>query len=576
MANATHSNEDANEELPFEENFIEQAEYIRADKFLELAIDHPEEGVIVKKLMGGGAKLLVGPRGCGKSTLMLKAFYTMLNQSDPQSLPVYVNFKLALKLEPFYVKGANAPYWFKKWLILKIFQATNQTFEAAKNITAPDGFPSNRVISKLVSLLEANEADNDKFEVFTLEFLVDFLERAVNENALVRCVLLIDDAAHSFSEKQQQDFFDFFRALKSRLISPKAAIYPGVTSHSPSFHVGHDAEQIDAWIKPVGRDYEIFMVSMAEKRFAGTNINVVSRNVDDILFLAYSAFGIPRGFLGMLRAIYNSPAAYITNEGTLSKSKVLQLARSGRDMSHAVYESLPAKMPSYKSYVENGSRIYQALLSKVKTYNSTKEIGSQALQFGIHSPIGADFEKVFGFLQYSGLIMPAGTTLRGIKGSFEIFDLHLGDLVADNIIVGRRTKSSTQFLEAIRSTKHQAWPRLTEAAILESTGIATKDFQLSLPQCHACGAPRSNPEARFCSSCGAQLKPSSTYETLVQRDISVLPLSPRILKRIKENSHMRKVSDILIDSSREQLRGIKYIGEVRARKIVGLAEEYVS
>lgn len=573
---ASHIFEAADEELPLEENFIEQAEYIKADKFLELAIDHPEESSILKKLMGGGAKLLVGPRGCGKSTLMLKAFHTMLHNDDSQSLPIYVNFKLALKLEPFYVKGANAPYWFKKWLSLKILQATVETFNVKKTIFAPSDFPKYDIISKKILELETGNIDNDELERFSIEYLIEILERTVNENSLSRCVILIDDAAHSFAEKQQEDFFDFFRSIKSRLISPKAAIYPGVTSHSPSFHVGHDAEQIDAWVKPTGESYEKFMLSLAEKRFYSTGIDLVAKNREDIIFLSYASFGIPRGFLSMLRNIYNSPKSFLNTDGVLNRAKVLQLSKSGRDMAHAVYDSLSVKMPSYKSYVEIGSRVYQAILTQMKAYNTGKDPRKHALQFGIREPLSADIEKVFGFLQYSGLIMPAGITLKGEKGTFAVYDTHIGDLIVDNIIVGQRTKSVKLFLEAIRGTKHQAWPKISENGVFEAVEISTLDFKLSLPHCHACGAPRVNPEARFCSNCGAQLKPSSTYEALVQQDISVLPISKRLEKRIKQNSHIRKVQDILIDTSREQLRGIKYIGETRARNIVSLAEEHVS
>lgn len=110
-----NSTTESDDELPFEVNFIEQAEYIDTEKFIELTIEHPKEESILRKLMGGGAKLLIGPRGCGKSTLMLKAFNKMVNSLSTQALPVYVNFKLALKIEPLYSKGANAPFWFKGW-----------------------------------------------------------------------------------------------------------------------------------------------------------------------------------------------------------------------------------------------------------------------------------------------------------------------------------------------------------------------------------------------------------------------------------------------------------------------------
>ena len=48
-----------------------------------------------------------------------------------------------------------------------------------------------------------------------------------------RAVLLMDDAAHAFMQQQQREFFEVFRALRSRTVACKAAIYPGVTSYSP-------------------------------------------------------------------------------------------------------------------------------------------------------------------------------------------------------------------------------------------------------------------------------------------------------------------------------------------------------
>ena len=36
-------NDEPNEALPFEENFIEQAEYIDRERFLKLAAEHPHE-----------------------------------------------------------------------------------------------------------------------------------------------------------------------------------------------------------------------------------------------------------------------------------------------------------------------------------------------------------------------------------------------------------------------------------------------------------------------------------------------------------------------------------------------------
>ena len=83
MATDAKNSQDLTEELPAEENFIEQAEYIDRDKFISLTAEHPYAAEIMKKLMGGGAKLLIGPRGCGKSTL-LKLIYGLYDLEEGQ------------------------------------------------------------------------------------------------------------------------------------------------------------------------------------------------------------------------------------------------------------------------------------------------------------------------------------------------------------------------------------------------------------------------------------------------------------------------------------------------------------
>ncbi|HCM9501971.1 zinc ribbon domain-containing protein [Enterobacter roggenkampii] len=318
------------------------------------------------------------------------------------------------------------------------------------------------------------------------------------------------------------------------------------------------------------------MLELARKRFEGTPIKLIDDNADDIAFLAYCSFGIPRAFLGMLRVIYNSPESYFNADNSLSKPKILALSRSGKEMSHGVYSSLEAKLPSLKSYVENGEFIYRALLDSIKEFNIGKVRSEQTMQFGIRNPLDPNLEKVMSFYQYAGLIMPIGDYSRGENGVFSVYEVHIGDLVTDNAIVSRRTKSITMFLEVLRAKKHLAWPRMVSTKILEATRLTGADFKISLPQCQNCGTERPTPEAHFCPNCGSRLKSSSAYEHLADQDISVLDISSAMKDRIKKNSQIRKVRDILIDSSREQLMSIKYIKKARAVKIVGAAEEYVS
>ncbi len=568
-------NDDA-DELPFEENFIEQAEYIDPQRFSQLSTQHPDEVGILRKLKGGGAKLLIGPRGCGKSTLMLKAFHEILSDDHILVLPIYVNFKLALKVEPLYSKNANAPFWFRGWLTLRVFDALHDILEQSSDLRAPSGLPARPDIMRLLSLIESGMTSDSEVEKYGVHLLQTIIDSCLQDNNLQRCIILMDDAAHAFSEKQQEDFFDFFRSIKSKTIAPKAAIYPGITSHSPSFQVGHDAEQVDAWVRPIGEQYENFMLEMARKRFEGTQINIVESNADSILFMAYASFGIPRAFLGMLRTIYNNPTSFIGSDRRLLKTKLLAISRSGRDMSNSVYDALESRLPPMSSYIRNGKLIYGVILENIKSYNAGRSIENQALQFGIRKPVDPELEKIFDFFQYSGLASYSGDVSRGENGVFSVYDIHLGELISGNALVGKRTKSIELFLASIRSPKHQAWPRTYSEKILEAAGLTKASFYLSLPQCQVCGTERSSPDARFCFNCGAQLKASSAYEELSGQDISSLPISSAMKRRIREHSQLRKIRDILVDKSREKLMDIPYIKKARATKIVGAAEEFVS
>lgn len=103
-----------------EELFTEQAEYIASADLDNWHIEHPNEKVIMKKLCQGGAKLLTGPRGCGKTTLLLRAHNEMIQKK--RAFSVYVNFKTSLKIEPLYRKNVNGSYWFRQWLLLKVYK----------------------------------------------------------------------------------------------------------------------------------------------------------------------------------------------------------------------------------------------------------------------------------------------------------------------------------------------------------------------------------------------------------------------------------------------------------------------
>lgn len=583
-----NDNSAANEivqEKPLERHFVEQAEYLEEDVFDELNAEHPDEELIVKKLTSGGGKLLVGPRGCGKTTLMLKAYNVALGAEAASTLPIYVNFKFSLKLEPLYTANANASYWFRAWLNLKVAQALFASLNKIEEITEHrldiQGLSRvERMISRIESGdVEASGHHSSRVDApdtgFSSEDLISLILEALEKSGRARCVILMDDAAHAFSQRQQEDFFDFFRQVKRREIAPKAAIYPGITIHSHSFQVGHDAEQIDVWIKPEGDAYERFMMELAEKRFSGVLPRCLVRDPDVIPFLAYASFGIPRSFLNMLREVYDNESGYTLTDGSINKSKALGLSKYARDYAVNVYEALEFKMPIYKNFVHSGSEIFEKISGNLKDFNRVKHITEQALSVGIRRPQPSELEKVLGFLQYAGLMMPRGDSSRGDKGIFDLFVPHFGALISDNSVVGKRTKTISQFVTVFRHRSHQTWPRISPDRLMDF-GTDDKAFSLSLAACQRCGTERLSEHSKFCHNCGTQLKSESLYRELVGQDIDVLKMGPKLASRIKKEAGLLKISDILLDFDRSKLRSVRMIGPIRAARIFSAAEEYMA
>lgn len=552
--------------------YIEQAEYIPPENFLAWTIDHPREQEIIRKLCSGGAKLLVGPRGCGKTTLMLKSWHKMAGDKSTPALPVYVNFKLSLKLEPLYQTTPNATFWFRTWLILKIYDALHDACEQL-SIEDIEAIPTRDEIT--LAILTIESGDPTSFNK-TIEYQTDELKAVIdallNNNGLSRCILLLDDAAHAFSPKQQEDFFDFFRRIKSTNIAPKAAIYPGITSHSASFHVGHDAEKIDVWIRPDTPEYVSFMRQIAHRRLGENLLAALDGATDIIPFLAYAAFGIPRSFLNMLRIIESE---MISGNMSIDRRKVLDAAKQSKQDAHAVFDSLVYKIPVYKNFIHKGQDVYNYCIAILKEFNKNKNTVSNGFEIGLKRPMPPELSRVIGFYQYAGLMMPVGENSRGEKGVFDIYFIHFADLITENAIVGRRSKSLSAFNAVFSSRTHLAYPRITAERLIGS-GKVSDAFPLSLPPCQSCGAERANEDAKFCINCGSELKTASLYHALIAQDISVLPITKARSASIKKHSSLKTIKDMLLDNTKEELRSVPQIGPKWAERIARYAQEYVA
>ncbi|MDR3565532.1 MAG: hypothetical protein P4N59_29410 [Negativicutes bacterium] len=553
--------------------FVEQAEYIAIDAFRQWNIEHPDETVIIRKLSQSGAKLITGPRGSGKTTLLLKTYYKLCNSTENHSVPVYVNFKSSLKIEPLYRKNSNAVYWFNQWLLFKIYQGIYKTL----NDMGFDGQPNylrykKQDVDSFISKIELGTIDTIKGDIgLTISILEEEIQKVLQQLGKNHCVLLLDDAAHAFSSEQQRDFFDFFRQIKSRHISPKAAIYPGVTTYSSTFHVGHDAEEIDIWIKPESVGYLDFMIGLLKQRLPAEVFDILIAKIDLLEILCYTAFGIPRALLNMVQTFYKEEDK---NEVKYDRTAVLKAVRNCLNQSMSIYLSLSNKLPIYEKFITNGELIFTRILDAIKEYNKGKSETEQTVVIAINKPLPAELSKVLSFFQYSGLLMPRGDLSKGNKGVYELYSVHYAALVERNAFVAKKSITTMNLAISLKKRNAHSLKRVTPNSLIGTEDVADF-FPLSLPPCQVCGAPRVSEHAKFCLECGSQLKIASIFESLIKNDISVLPLTSRRVNAIKKHSLIRTVKDILMDNGNKELRKVPQIGPHWAKEIISYAEEYL-
>lgn len=549
--------------------FEERAEFLsRADlnQWTELT---PNDRRVLAKLKGPGAKLLTGPRGSGKSTLLRAAYFDQLDGGAV--LPVYVNYARSLALEPLFHQNANALQLFRQWVLMKIVSGVTETYENA-HLQPPDslrllGEDARLFVDRLAIGAEAPSLPNP----LSPAGLLRLLESWSRDSGRKRVVLLLDDAAHAFSPRQQREFFEVFRELRSSRVAAKAAVYPGITNYSPYMHVGHEAELVEAWHRPDSDEFLPTMRSMVSRRIPSSLLDRLDGREELIDYLALASFGLPRGFLVMLSQLLGVEEDESTNPTRkAADAAVATHARSVRD----IFDSLADKMPRYKHFVEVGGELERSMAKALRTFNEKRPPTRKAVVVGLADPLGPELSKVLEMLEYAGIVRSAGTVSRGVKGVFLRYELHYSIVVQENALALGRSVATSSVVESLRSRDAHAFVRSRGNALL---GAAFElRCTLDLAPCQFCGTPRVAEEAQFCIKCGRPLSEASLYDELLKAGVERLPLTPNKLAGLKKYTTIKTVGDVLLDDESRQIRRVPYVGPIWSARIHRYAEEFVS
>ena len=545
--------------------FEERAENLSESELRSWTVLTETERQIVRKLVGPGAKLISGPRGSGKSTLFKIAFFEL--QDSKAALPIYVNFSKALAIEPLFHAHANATAWFRQWVLAKILVGLKQTCAKWKVELAPvvESVADNARV--FILDLEAGKVPSTSLELAPSR-VGDLIRSAAAKCDVNRSVLLLDDAAHAFSVKQQREFFEVFAELRSREISAKAAIYPGVTSFSPSFQVGHEAEEIQAWIRVDGDGYLSSMRRIAEVRFPDLAALLGANYSDAVDALALASFGLPRGFVNMISEVSDS-----VELGEPVRKAVLDAIASNSAGVGTQFENIADKLPRFANYVKVGSKLEERGKAALRSFNNQKALSAKSSTLALAQPWPAELDRVLRFMEYAGLLRKIEGLSKGVKGNYQRYVVHYSRMISSNSLFLGKNYRLNAVVEALKKPLAHALVKTIPDTLLGTN--YSQSCTLALPPCPKCGTARIAEDQKFCMNCGHELRSASIYLELLKAPVGKLSIPPRKVEALIK-AGFQTVGQLLSDENQRFRRPGSSIGPVWAKRIITVAEEFVS
>ncbi|MCX7176101.1 MAG: zinc ribbon domain-containing protein [Proteobacteria bacterium] len=519
-----------------------------------------------QKLLAPGAKLLVGPRGTGKTHVMRYTYLHALNTSTAP-LALYANFSRYLNLEPLLKKSPDALQRFHSWVIAKLILST---FELLRDVNADAAFltrhnplyDENR-LRELVSLLERGSG-TEQYQEFGQNLTVDHVLEVVRllskRFSRKRTVLLLDDAALSLADQYLVAFFEIFRLLKTEDIAPKAAVYPGSTQYGPTFHASHEVEEVPLWLSVEDAEYPQIMGEIANRRLTPEEVQTI--NPDILELLKYAAFGIPRAYLRLLRE-------YLDSHAGSSQQRTNKIIERQTELIGAEYDSLGMKLKQFSSLVSVGRKLFDKAVNDIASVQAneprTRNIILGVRQDSDRTPLA---DRMLRFLVEVGLLYPLQAVSHGTNRRYDRFIPHLAFLYQQGVFRDGKSswaKGLSLYMQRPAS-KHPV--RRDLSTLLTPDELAS--LKLDLPPCQHCGTARINDSQRFCHNCGAELVASSLFEECMKLPLENIPgVSEALVARIHSDTKIRTVGHVYASQNASgDLQQATYVGPVRAGGII--------
>ena len=341
-----------------------------------------------------------------------------------------------------------------------------------------------------------------------------------------------------------------------------------MTSFSPSFQVGHEAEVIEAWFRPDTETYLDGIEQIATRRFPELATRLGESYLDVVHALGLAAFGLPRGFVNMIGEVTDQ----MDLEVPARKAALAAIATQAESV-HAVFQNIADKLPRFANYVNLGKRFFTRGTAALREFNRTKLPTHKSTTIGLTEPFADELDRTLRFMEYAGLIRRIEDLSKGEKGNYRRYSLHYACLIdANGLSLGKNYRLSDVVTSLRRPLAHSLIKAKPESLLGSNY---SSHCTLALPPCPKCGTPRLNEDQKFCMNCGNELRSASLYGELLRASISLLPI-PERKKEALRASHIETIQQILSDESQRFRKPGSSIGPIWARRIVTVAEEYIS
>ncbi|EJI1393182.1 hypothetical protein HJ101_17845 [Vibrio parahaemolyticus] len=533
---------------------------------------------VLKKLLSRGSKLIVGPRGVGKTHHMRIAYKQAIkNQSKP--LPIYFTLSKYLRLEPLKNSSSIAINYFHCWVLCKILLGVRETLEYLSiNVNSYiDGteleWSDVVLFCEQIEKQQQRDWHNNLLDTISVNMVSNVIENSIVECKRKHAIIFCDDAALVLTKDYMVEFFDIFRSLKSAKISPKASVYPN-TEFGPRFHIGQDAESVSCWPNIEDEEYVQLFEDIFNKRYS------IEIKDDVKKCFMYAAFGVPRAFINLINQFQTSQKSNL-------QSKVNAVMSEQSEIILKEFKTLSSKQPQYKNYVNVGSKLINTIIHELVLANK-KALSENKQQFILGVIQGGDKNKdlslVVRLLEETGLLYRTHAVKHGKTSSgsrtYERFIPHFTLFLNEGAFQSGKAGYISNFSSSINFAKEKHPHRKNSfAEFLSEEDISS--LSLDLPSCANCNNPRSSEEQKFCMYCGSELINKSTFKELTSKKIDELPLTNWLKTKISEETRIETIADIVFSSNpAQELRRARGVGEKRATVVIKeatrLMEEFLS